>query len=88
MSVAPAKRTSRPSKTRRPAAQPPIKARAKSEELGDDEFMVRYNSRTGRPIRTSAGRKSLNPTMSIRMMPLRTFSTRLMSRAAVHLKPS
>lgn len=57
----PAKRNPPPSKSRKPARQSPLKQRQKSEELGDDAFMVRYNSRTGRPIRTSAGKKSANP---------------------------
>ncbi|KAF2102061.1 hypothetical protein NA57DRAFT_53995 [Rhizodiscina lignyota] len=35
--------------------------RKPSEELGEGEFAVRYNKRTGRPIRESAGRRSLNP---------------------------
>ncbi|TKA62916.1 hypothetical protein B0A49_12002 [Cryomyces minteri] len=39
--------------------QPP--KRAASPELGDEDFDIVYNKRTGRPIRKGAGRKSLDP---------------------------
>lgn len=42
-------------------ASKPSHSRKKSPELGDGDLTTRYNSRTGRPIRDSAGRKSLDP---------------------------
>ncbi|OJD32632.1 dna-binding protein [Diplodia corticola] len=39
----------------------PASAQKPSSELGDGDLQVRYNTRTGRPIRDNAGRKSLDP---------------------------
>lgn len=51
-----------PSKVRKLTKQSTAsQGRAKSEELGDGHFTTNINQRTGRPIRKSAGRKSLNP---------------------------
>ncbi|KAL0257776.1 hypothetical protein SLS55_006939 [Diplodia seriata] len=46
---------------RKAPPKPKASARKPSPELGDDDRQIRYNARTGRPIRDNAGRKSLNP---------------------------
>ncbi|GME42794.1 DNA-binding protein [Neofusicoccum parvum] len=45
----------------KPKGPKPSGSRRPSPELGDGDLTTRYNARTGRPIRDSAGRKSADP---------------------------